>query len=79
MKKRITALWLVIMLAAVYMPLHVSAANITYSGDCGDNLTWSLDGRGVLTISGTGDMTDFKSHVWGEHTPSFSSTWMLRV
>lgn len=26
------------------------------SGTCGDNLTWSLDAEGVLTISGTGDM-----------------------
>ena len=30
------------------------------SGTCGDNLTWELDG-GVLTIFGTGKMTDYKS------------------
>ena len=28
------------------------------SGTCGDNLTWTLE-SGTLTISGTGDMTDF--------------------
>ncbi|MBR2880552.1 MAG: leucine-rich repeat protein, partial [Oscillospiraceae bacterium] len=28
-------------------------------GTCGDNLTWELDANGVLTISGTGDMTDY--------------------
>ena len=28
------------------------------SGKCGDNLTWSLSGSGVLTISGTGAMED---------------------
>lgn len=29
------------------------------SGTCGDNLTWELDENGVLTISGTGAMTDW--------------------
>ncbi len=29
------------------------------SGKCGDNLTWTLDEAGTLTISGTGDMWDF--------------------
>ena len=29
------------------------------SGTCGDNLTWTLDENGLLTISGTGSMTDF--------------------
>ena len=28
-------------------------------GSCGSNLRWSLSDTGVLTISGTGDMTDF--------------------
>jgi len=32
---------------------------IIASGDCGDNLTWTLDKNGVLTISGTGDMYDY--------------------
>ena len=29
------------------------------SGKCGDNATWSYDGSGTLTISGSGDMYDF--------------------
>ena len=34
----------------------------TYNGTCGDNLTWTLDtDTGVLTISGTGAMTDYSS------------------
>lgn len=28
------------------------------SGDCGDDLTWTLDDNGILTISGTGAMWD---------------------
>ena len=31
------------------------------SGTCGDNLTWTLDDRGRLVISGTGPMTDYSS------------------
>lgn len=31
------------------------------SGVCGDNLTWTLDGEGTLTISGTGDMMEWTS------------------
>ncbi len=29
------------------------------SGTCGENLTWTLDSAGSLTISGAGDMTDY--------------------
>ena len=29
------------------------------SGNCGDNLTWVLDEDGTLTISGTGEMSDY--------------------
>ena len=29
------------------------------SGTCGENLTWKLDDEGTLTISGTGDMTNY--------------------
>lgn len=37
------------------------AAEIERSGTCGENLTWTLDSDGLLTISGTGDMTNFVS------------------
>lgn len=30
-------------------------------GTCGDNLTWTLDDAGTLTISGTGAMTNYSS------------------
>ncbi len=29
------------------------------TGSCGENLTWTLSGNGVLTISGTGEMDDY--------------------
>ena len=33
----------------------------TVTGTCGENLTWTLDDNGVLTISGTGEMTGFSA------------------
>ncbi|MCD7739226.1 MAG: leucine-rich repeat protein [Lachnospiraceae bacterium] len=38
-----------------------TATSIVASGTCGTNLTWTLDGDGVLTISGTGEMTSYSS------------------
>ncbi len=38
------------------------AAEIVSSGKCGENLTWTLDDAGTLTITGTGDMTNYE---WG--------------
>ena len=42
------------------------------SGTCGDNLSWSLDSDGVLTISGTGDMADY---AWNSSSGSNSAPW----
>lgn len=61
MKKKLisllTALSMTLMLF-MCMPISVSADAVG-SGDCGaggDNVTWSLDSNGVLTISGSGNM-----------------------
>ena len=34
------------------------------SGKCGDSVTWSLDSNGILTISGSGAMTDYTNYPW---------------
>ena len=39
------------------------------SGTCGDNLTWTLDADGTLTISGTGDMYGYGTFVDDTHAP----------
>ncbi len=39
----------------------VFAAETVDSGTCGDNITWTLDDEGTLTISGTGDMYDYST------------------
>ncbi len=56
--------FLSILVFALFVSLafpKAEAAEIQYSGTCGDNLTWTLDSEGTLTISGTGAMTDYYS------------------
>ncbi len=57
-KKLISYMLTVCMLASIFtaLPTFVSAAS---SGTCGDNLTWTLDDNGTLTISGTGATWDY--------------------
>lgn len=59
MKKKI----LIILVLAVLLTgvLHVIGASAAESGTCGNDMTWTLDDNGLLTISGTGMMT---RHPW---------------
>lgn len=46
-------------------------ATVLESGTCGDNLTWKMDEKGTLTISGTGIMTNYQSAAqvpWKKYT-----------
>ena len=45
--------------AANNLPYTLLEIPTAASGTCGPDLTWTLDGRGVLTISGTGEMADY--------------------
>ena len=56
MKKRLFSLLLALCMVLSLLPFGVSAAEIVESGTCGENLTWTLDADGLLTISGKGDM-----------------------
>ncbi|MDD6021937.1 MAG: leucine-rich repeat protein [Oscillospiraceae bacterium] len=60
-KSVLSCLLAVVMLVAM-MPaanIGITAQAAVGSGTCGENLTWSLDEEGTLTISGTGKMTDW--------------------
>ena len=62
MKKRIFSFVLAVLMIASLLPATALAANIVDSGTCGangSNLTWTLDSKGVLTISGRGGMRDY--------------------
>lgn len=48
-----------LILLIVSMSIAVSAADDIASGTCGDNLTWTLNSEGTLTVSGTGPMDDY--------------------
>ncbi len=52
--------------ADIPFAVKAEAADAVSSGSCGENLTWALDGDGVLTIDGTGAMTDFS---WRNPSP----------
>ena len=58
MKRR---MWIILTLAVLAAALCCATALADTKGSCGDNATWTFDpGTGVLTISGTGDMWDYK-------------------
>ena len=53
---RFLAMLLTVLLLFSMFPFAVTAVEIVDSGSCGENVTWTLDGNGTLTISGMGDM-----------------------
>ena len=76
MKKRILSLLIVMcLLASLTIALPVTASTTT-SGTCGDNTTWVIDDSGTLTISGTGNMGNYKyadEAPWGDMIYSVKS------
>ena len=77
MKKWMTVLFS-LLLVAVVLPfvLHTATAE-TYSGTCGDSLTWSFDSTtGTLTIEGSGAMDSYEyAHFapWYDYREQISS------
>ena len=57
MKKKILMLGILVLIL-IFSTIVVSAETVA-NGTCGDNLNWTLDDEGTLTISGTGAMTDW--------------------
>lgn len=64
--KKLFAIILAMLIVAAALPTAAFATTVQ-SGECGDNLSYSFDDDGTLTISGTGDMknyTEFKRAPW---------------
>ena len=49
---------IVLGIALLVLPL-AAQADVVNSGSCGENITWTLDSEGLLTISGSGDMANY--------------------
>ena len=69
MKTRILSAGLILCILTGLLFALPIAASAVESGTCGDNLTWTLDDNGTLTISGTGKMYDYYSP-WSNATTS---------
>ena len=82
MRKRLLSFVLAVLMIASLLPATALAADILDSGTCGaegdgSNLTWTLDSKGVLTISGSGDMRDYDySSPWYENGNQIQSVFM---
>ncbi len=69
MKKIVTSL-LIMALFVTLLPLPVWAVETVASGTNGDAISWTLDSNGVLTFSGSGDMSterswyDYRSQIY---------------
>ncbi len=72
LKTRILSLIFIMVLVVTMLPVNVFATNdnaesldnttVIAEGECGENLTWTYDSTGVLSISGVGDMVDYESY-----------------
>ena len=64
MKKKLFALSLALAILMGLLPFPARAATVITSGECGKNgndVVWTLDTDGLLTISGMGEMNDYAS------------------
>ena len=59
--KKIIGVCLVTIALIAALCLFSQPVQAASSGTCGDNLTWTLDDEGTLTISGMGDMDNYTS------------------
>ncbi|MCR5207712.1 MAG: leucine-rich repeat domain-containing protein, partial [Eubacterium sp.] len=63
MKKAISILLSLLMVLSAFSVMPFSAsADEPKSGTCGTNAVWTLDGEGLLTVSGSGQMTGWTSN-----------------
>lgn len=72
--KRLLAIILAVLMCMALMPAAF-AADIVDSGECGENVTWTLDSTGTMTVSGTGEMTRYfpLSNPWADYNEEIVS------
>lgn len=62
LRQRVLSILLTVAMIIGLAPVLTGQAKAATSGTCGENLTWTLDSKGTLTISGTGEMDDYKNY-----------------
>ena len=75
-KLKLTSVFLTVVLVLTLFPAYNSFAATRASGTCGNNVSWSLSDTGVLTISGSGEMTAWDNYTnvpWREYRESIKS------
>ena len=77
MKKKILSIFLAFCLIFSLLPMG-AMADEAKSGTCGDNLTWTLDGDGTLTISGTGKMYDYDASDYKTAAPWIQDIYKIK-
>ena len=72
---KISIFFVVIFLfVAIYINnVYASNETVIASGNCGDSITWTLDGDGVLSISGSGEMTSNNASAWADYQQQVKS------
>ncbi|MDY4742675.1 MAG: fibronectin type III domain-containing protein [Lachnospira sp.] len=79
MKKMNKKLILIIAVIAVIIGCtSVASAETVGSGTCGDNITWTLDSGGVLTLSGTGETYEYGSYGSEERAPWYRNAYDVK-
>ena len=77
MKRRLLSLFIAFVMVLTLIPAATVTAHAetVASGECGDNLTWTLDDQGTLTISGTGKMWDWYINFLDYHEPAYEESY----
>ena len=80
LRQRVMSMLLTVAMIVGLAPVLAGQAKAATSGTCGENLTWTLDSEGTLTISGTGKMEDYKHINWKTErmVPFFQKKLILR-
>ncbi len=73
-KKALSLILSFALIISVFSVFSITAFAEETSGTCGENLVWSLDENGTLTISGSGEMTNYNKY-WTEYGVEGSAPW----
>lgn len=80
--RKLTCLLLAVIMLFATIPVMTASAKTVDSGKCGDNVKWSLDSNGTLTISGKGKMDDYEGYTdqpWFKYAGDSQSTKIEKI